>query len=111
MATATEIQVGRIVGAPVARKEDRKLLTGQAQFVDDISLPGMVWLAGVRSPYAHPRLEKLQISDAPAARDGQGALRRRRGRGGRGGKPRGSARRRRARARRLRPAAGRDRSR
>src|SRR5436309_12268182 len=29
------------------------LLTGQAKFVDDMSLPGMVWMAVVRSPYAH----------------------------------------------------------
>src|ERR671923_3001306 len=66
MATATELEVGRVVGAPVARKEDRKLLTGQAQFVDDISLPGMVWLAIVRSPYAHARILDVDISGALA---------------------------------------------
>jgi aerobic carbon-monoxide dehydrogenase large subunit len=66
MATATEIQVGRIVGTPVARKEDLKLVTGQAQFVDDISLPGMVWLAIVRSPYAHARIVDVDIGGALA---------------------------------------------
>jgi aerobic carbon-monoxide dehydrogenase large subunit len=66
MATATEIQVGRIVGTPVARKEDLKLVTGQAQFVDDISLPGMVWLALVRSPYAHARIVNVDIGGALA---------------------------------------------
>jgi aerobic carbon-monoxide dehydrogenase large subunit len=66
MATATEVEVGRVVGAPVARKEDRKLLTGQAQFVDDISLPGMVWLGVVRSPYAHARIQNVDISGALA---------------------------------------------
>jgi carbon-monoxide dehydrogenase large subunit len=66
MATATELEVGHAVGAPVARKEDRKLLTGQAQFVDDISLPGMVWLAVVRSPYAHARIQSVDVSGALA---------------------------------------------
>jgi aerobic carbon-monoxide dehydrogenase large subunit len=66
MATATEVQVGRIVGAPVARKEDLKLLTGQAQFVDDISLPGMVWLSVVRSPYAHAQILDVDVSGALA---------------------------------------------
>jgi aerobic carbon-monoxide dehydrogenase large subunit len=66
MATATELEVGHAVGAPVARKEDRKLLTGQAQFVDDISLPGMVWLAVVRSPYAHALIQNVDVSGALA---------------------------------------------
>jgi carbon-monoxide dehydrogenase large subunit len=66
MATATELEVGHAVGAPVARKEDRKLLTGQAQFVDDISLPGMVWIAVVRSPYAHARIQSVDVSGALA---------------------------------------------
>src|SRR6266702_3058646 len=66
MATATEIQIGRIVGTRVARKEDLKLVTGQAQFVDDISIPGMVWLAIVRSPYAHARIRSVDIGGALA---------------------------------------------
>jgi len=68
MAIATEVEVGRIVGRPLARKEDTKLLTGQATFVDDISLPGMVWLSVVRSPYAHARIRSVDVSGALAHR-------------------------------------------
>ena len=50
MATTTEIQRGQIVGTSVPRKEDLALLTGQARYVDDMSLPGMVWMSVVRSP-------------------------------------------------------------
>ncbi len=66
MATTTEVVVGRIIGTPVARKEDLKLLTGQAKFVDDINLPGQVWLAVVRSPYAHARITSVDVKGALA---------------------------------------------
>src|SRR5919197_3657269 len=64
-----EVTIGRIVGAPVARKEDITLLTGQAIYVDDMSLPGMVWMALVRSPYAHARIASVDVSGALAHRD------------------------------------------
>ena len=66
--TITELEVGRIVGAPVERKEDAALLTGQAKFVDDMSLPGMVWMAVVRSPYAHARIANVNVDGALAHR-------------------------------------------
>ena len=66
MAIATELEVGHAIGAPVERKEDRKLLTGQAQWTDNINLPGQVFLALVRSPYAHARVTKLDVSPALA---------------------------------------------
>ena len=68
MATITELEVGRIVGAPLERKEDAALLTGQAKFVDDMSLPGMVWMAVVRSPYAHARIANVNVDGALAHR-------------------------------------------
>jgi carbon-monoxide dehydrogenase large subunit len=55
------------VGTPVPRKEDPELLTGQARFVDDLTLPGMVWMAVVRSPYAHARIKGVDVSKALAA--------------------------------------------
>ncbi len=55
------------IGTPVPRKEDPGLLTGQARFVDDLSVPGTVWMALVRSPYAHARIEKVDVSRALAA--------------------------------------------
>jgi carbon-monoxide dehydrogenase large subunit len=67
MATITEVEVGRVVGTSVRRKEDLKLLTGRARFVDDIDLPGMVWMAVVRSPYAHARIGGVDLSTAREA--------------------------------------------
>ena len=55
------------IGQAVLRKEDPELLTGQARFVDDLTLPGMVWMAVVRSPYAHARIKAVDVSKALAA--------------------------------------------
>ena len=55
-----------MIGASLKRKEDRRLLTGSGRFVDDLSLPGMVHLALVRSPHAHARV--LRVDAAPALR-------------------------------------------
>jgi carbon-monoxide dehydrogenase large subunit len=70
MTTATvETTLGRLVGTSAERKEDRALLTGLARYVDDMSLPGMVWMAIVRSPYAHARIQRVDVSGALAHRD------------------------------------------
>lgn len=53
------------VGAPLRRREDRRLLTGASRFLDDIRLSGMVHAAIVRSPHAHARIARV---DAAAAR-------------------------------------------
>src|SRR5919204_2049349 len=69
MATVEQdVVLGRIVGTPLERKEDVALLTGQAKFVDDMSLPGMVWMAVVRSPYAHARITSVDVTPALAHR-------------------------------------------
>ena len=39
------------VGKPVRRREDRALLTGRGQFVDDVSPPGTAYISFARSPY------------------------------------------------------------
>jgi carbon-monoxide dehydrogenase large subunit len=54
----------RYVGGGVLRKEDPELLTGQARFVDDLTLPGMVWMHVVRSPFAHARIKGVDVSKA-----------------------------------------------
>ena len=64
MATTEPLTTGRAVGTPVPRKEDRKLVTGNGQFIDNINLPGQVWLAVVRSPYAHARIGKVDLAAA-----------------------------------------------
>jgi carbon-monoxide dehydrogenase large subunit len=59
----------RQFGQPVKRNEDARLLAGRAQFIDDVSLPGMLHAAFLRSPYAHARLKSIDV--APAfAREG-----------------------------------------
>ena len=54
------------IGAPIRRKEDRRFLTGQGQFVDDIKLPNMLHAAIVRSPHAHARILSIDTSAALA---------------------------------------------
>src|SRR5438067_5387587 len=66
MSGPREVVVGRIIGAPVERKEDKKLLQGQAQWVDNMKLPGMVFLGVVRSPYAHARIASVDVRPAMA---------------------------------------------
>jgi carbon-monoxide dehydrogenase large subunit len=53
-------------GARVARLEDKALLTGEANFVSDISLPGMLHACFVRSPHAHARIHSIDASVARA---------------------------------------------
>ncbi len=57
----------RFVGSPVLRKEDGPLLTGRGSYVDNIQLPGTLHLAVVRSPYAHARVNAVDLSAARAA--------------------------------------------
>src|SRR5437016_625784 len=66
MTAPTELEVGTGIGAPVERKEDKKLLQGQAQWVDNMQVPGMVYLGVVRSPYAHARIAKVNVKPALA---------------------------------------------
>jgi aerobic carbon-monoxide dehydrogenase large subunit len=53
-------------GERIKRNEDPRLLTGQALFVDDVHLSGMLHVAFVRSPYAHARLGDIDVSAALA---------------------------------------------
>jgi carbon-monoxide dehydrogenase large subunit len=53
-------------GQRIKRSEDPRLLTGQALFVDDVNLPGMLHVAFLRSPYAHARIRRVDCSRALA---------------------------------------------
>jgi aerobic carbon-monoxide dehydrogenase large subunit len=57
---ATE-QAQRYVGGGVLRKEDPELLTGDARFIDDIVIPGMLWIGIVRSPLPHARINGVDV--------------------------------------------------
>ncbi len=62
----TEPMAGRYVGARVPRVEDPRLLTGEAQFVADLSLPRMLHAAFVRSPHAHALVRGIDTAAALA---------------------------------------------
>ncbi|TMH62222.1 MAG: xanthine dehydrogenase family protein molybdopterin-binding subunit [Betaproteobacteria bacterium] len=55
-----------VIGQPVRRKEDDRLLRGAGCYADDWNLPGQVYACMVRSPHAHATI--LSISSAPAAK-------------------------------------------
>src|SRR5713101_1925294 len=54
----------RILGSAIKRREDPRLVTGQARYTDDFILPGMVHMAVVRSPYAHAKIKKIDTKKA-----------------------------------------------
>lgn len=62
MATAA-----KYIGKPMKRKEDPRLIQGLAHYVDDIRLPGMLYMAVVRSPYAHAKVRSIDIFKAKSA--------------------------------------------
>ena len=55
------------VGQSLRRREDRRLLTGQGQFVADLVLPGMLHAVLVRSPHAHARIRGVELAVAKAS--------------------------------------------
>jgi len=54
------------VGRSLRRKEDPRLITGRASYVDDITLVGQLWAAWVRSPEAHAKIVSIDTSAAKA---------------------------------------------
>ena len=54
----------KFIGKRILRNEDPRLLTGQAQFVDDVEIPGLLHAAFLRSDYAHARLLSIDVSTA-----------------------------------------------
>ncbi|PTE11673.1 xanthine dehydrogenase family protein molybdopterin-binding subunit [Mesorhizobium helmanticense] len=52
------------VGARVARKEDKRFITGAGRYVDDMVVPGMKHAAFVRSPHAHAQIKKIDVKQA-----------------------------------------------
>jgi aerobic carbon-monoxide dehydrogenase large subunit len=59
------------VGKARTRKEDARLITGQTNWTDNITLPGLAFVAFVRSPYAHARITSVDVS---AARQAPGVI-------------------------------------
>src|SRR6516162_1934781 len=57
---------GTGIGQPVQRREDLRMVTGQGCFTDDLSLPGQVHAAVVRSPHAHAIIRSVDKAAALA---------------------------------------------
>ena len=56
-----------VFGSGIRRREDPRLITGTANYTDDIVLPGMVHAAILRSPHAHARITRVDTAAARAA--------------------------------------------
>ncbi len=54
-------------GSSIRRREDPRLITGNATYTDDILLPGMLHAAMLRSPYAHARIQSINTTGAANA--------------------------------------------
>ena len=63
---ASDLTTGE-VGKARTRKEDARLITGQTNWTDNITLPGMVHVAFLRSPHAHARIASVDVSAARGA--------------------------------------------
>ena len=55
-----------VLGQSIKRREDPRLITGEAKYLDDIQLPGMVHAAILRSPYAHAKIKSINTDKAKA---------------------------------------------
>jgi carbon-monoxide dehydrogenase large subunit len=53
-----------LVGQKIKRKEDPRLITGTATYLDDIKLPGMYHACILRSPYAAARIAGIDVKPA-----------------------------------------------
>jgi carbon-monoxide dehydrogenase large subunit len=52
------------LGHSVRRKEDPRFIRGQGNYIDDLKLPGMLYLDIVRSPYAHAKITNINTEEA-----------------------------------------------
>ena len=62
----TQERTTNVIGQRLLRREDPALLTGEAKYTNDLSIPGALHLAVLRSPYAHARIKSIDVSDAAA---------------------------------------------
>src|SRR5256885_5076422 len=63
MATATD---ARLFGKSIKRREDPRFITGKGNYTDDLKLAGMTYAAFVRSPHAHAKIRKIDVTKASA---------------------------------------------
>jgi len=63
---AIETPMKGFIGESIKRKEDDRFIRGKGNYVDDITLPGMLHMAILRSPFAHARIRSINTSAAQA---------------------------------------------
>lgn len=56
-----------VAGRAVPRVDARSKVTGEALYTDDLFLPGLLFARVLRSPYAHARIQRIDVSRACAA--------------------------------------------
>src|SRR6185437_14117134 len=59
-----QMGIAAMLGSPIKRREDPRLITGHAEYVDDIKLTGMLHMAVLRSPYGHARINNINTEAA-----------------------------------------------
>jgi aerobic carbon-monoxide dehydrogenase large subunit len=64
MATPTITKTETLVGKRIRRREDPRLITGTATYLDDIKAPGMHHACIVRSPHAAAKIKSIAIDEA-----------------------------------------------
>jgi aerobic carbon-monoxide dehydrogenase large subunit len=67
--TAVQDRPGAEIGQSRRRKEDHHLITGRTTWTDNLTLPGMLHLAILRSPMAHAKITSINL-DAAKSRPG-----------------------------------------
>ncbi len=67
MTAVQDAPAAKEIGRDRRRKEDQRLITGRTRWTDNITLPGMLHLAMVRSPYAHAKIVSIDTSAAKAS--------------------------------------------
>ena len=67
MTTEAELRTSPEIGGmghSVKRKEDPRFIRGKGEYIEDVNLPGQLWLDIVRSPYAHATIKSIDPSEA-----------------------------------------------
>src|ERR1044071_8836017 len=54
----------RVVGSPIPRAEGSAKVAGQTIYTADVNLPGTLWGKILRSPHAHARIRRIDVSKA-----------------------------------------------
>ena len=64
----SKVTIKVAIGDSIARVEDDRLLKGAGRFVDDLSLPDMLFAQFIRSPHAHAKIQNIDVTRALSAK-------------------------------------------